>query len=371
MISCQTIIEAMEKIAPHNLAEEWDNPGLLIGDPAQKINKLIVCLDVNNNVINTALKEKCDMIISHHPFIFHPLKKIRTDLPQGKSIQTLLANNIAVFAAHTNLDSALGGINDYLCHLWGLHNTIPLNTASTEELIKLIVFVPVDYAEKVRLAIGKAGAGFVGKYSNCSFESNGTGHFLPLPGTNPFIGEIGKTASVNETKIETIFPAKIQSKVIKAMLKAHPYEEAAYELHSLKPTNIFTGLGRIGELSTAIDLEDFTAMIKNTLPVKNIRLVKSNNKKIKKAALCSGTGAEFINRAKFMGADIYITGDVKYHEAQKAQELNMNLIDAGHFGTEFPIVKYLAKKLETIATKNKWQIKVLHDKASVDPFTVI
>ena len=371
MVKCQVIMDAMEKTAPRILAEEWDNPGLLIGSPAQEITKIIICLDVSRHVIESAIKEHCDMIISHHPFIFHPLKKIRTDLPHGQSIQLLLQNNIAVFAAHTNLDSAHGGVNDTLCDLWQLHNVKPLDISYQEELVKLAVFVPEDYAEKVRLAIGKAGAGYIGKYSYCAFEGSGTGHFLPLDGTNPFIGRIGEIASVNEVKLETILPEKITDKVIKAMLKAHPYEEAAYEIYPLKTTGDVTGLGRIGELESELSLEQFTAIVKNTLPTDNIRFVKANDKPIKKVALCSGAGIEFINKAKRLGADIYITGDVKYHDAQKAQELDINLIDGGHFGTEYPIVKVLSDKLTSYAQKNKWQVEIIRDTEAKDPFSVL
>jgi len=371
MVKCQVIMDAMEKIAPHNLAEKWDNPGLLLGNPAQKVNKLMVCLDVNEKVINQAVSEHCDMIISHHPFIFQPIKKIRTDHAQGKMIQTLLHYNIAVFAAHTNLDSAHGGVNDTLCTLWGITNTAPLDISYKEELVKLCVFVPRDYADQVRMAIGDAGAGATGNYSHCSFESDGIGHFLPLDDSTPFIGKIGEISSVNEIKLETIFPAKLQGPIIKAMLKNHPYEEPAYEIFPLNITGDNNGLGRIGELAEPMELEEFSLMIKNTLPATSIRLVKSNDKTIKKVALCSGAGSEFIGRAKILGADIYITGDVKYHEAQKAQELNINLIDAGHFGTEFPVVKTLNDKLATLANEKKWNIDIIYDNCSIDPFITI
>lgn len=364
-------MEAMERIAPCILAEEWDNPGLLIGDPAQKINKIITCLDVNEAVVNEAVEKKYDMIISHHPFIFHALKKIRTDLPMGKLIQKLLKNNIAVFAAHTNLDSAKGGINDMLCELWHLHNVQMLNVNFAEELVKLAVFVPKSHAEAVRLAIGKAGAGYIGNYSYCAFEMQGMGHFLPLAGTNPYIGEIGKIASVDEVKLETILPAKIKDRVVRAMVKAHPYEEAAYEIYPLKMTGETAGLGRIGELEKAVSFEKFAAMVKDTLQIDHIRLVRTNAREIKKVALCSGAGAEFLSTAKMRGADVYVTGDVKYHEAQKAQELNINLIDAGHFGTEYLVAKALAGKLDTYAKKNKWNIEISYDKVAKDPFVML
>lgn len=371
MVKCQVIMDAMEQLAPKVLAEEWDNPGLLLGSPAQKINKIITCLDVNKTVVQTALKENCDMIISHHPFIFHAIKNIRTDLPLGKMIEQLIKHDIAVFAAHTNLDSAWGGINDMLAFLWRLQEIKPLTISFAEKLVKLCVFVPQSHAEAIRTAIGKAGAGFIGNYSHCSFEVSGKGHFLPLEGTHPFIGKIGEIADVDEVQVQTVFPAKIKDRVVKAMLKAHPYEEAAYEIYPLETPGQTTGLGRIGKLKKSMAFEDFAILVKNSLPADNIRIVKGNDKKVQKIALCSGAGAEFINKAKMQGADVYVTGDVKYHEAQKAQEIGLNLIDAGHFGTEFPIAKVLADKLREYDKKDKWHTEIICDELSKDPFVVI
>ncbi len=364
-------MEAMEQIAPRVLAEEWDNPGLLLGDPAQKINKIITCLDVTEALVREAVEKECDMIISHHPFIFHALKKIRTDLPAGRLIRQLIKSNIAVFAAHTNLDSANGGVNDMLCEMWHLHNIRPLDITFAEELVKLAVFVPQSHAEAVRLAIGKAGAGFIGNYSHCAFEVRGKGHFLPREGTSPYIGEIGRIASVDEVRLETVLPEQIKDRVVRAMLKVHPYEEAAYEIYPLKTKGKAAGLGRIGEIEEKLSLEQFAAMIKEILPVDYVRIVKSNDRKIKRVALCSGAGAEFIGKAKMQGADLYVTGDVKYHEAQKAQELDMNLIDAGHFGTEAPVAEALADKLNLYARKNKWNIEIIYDTTAKDPFSII
>lgn len=371
MIKCQVIMEAMEKIAPCKLAEDWDNPGLLLGNPGQNIEKIITCLDVSEEVVQTAIVNGCNMIVSHHPFIFHALKRIRTDLPQGRIIQQILKHNIAVFAAHTNLDIAHGGVNDVLCDILQLQDVKPLTNSFVEKLLKLVVFVPESHSEAVRSAIGKAGAGFTGNYSNCSFTAKGKGFFLPLAGTHPYIGEVGKLAAVDEVRIETIFPARIKNKVVKAMLTAHPYEEAAYEISPLMITGDVTGLGRIGRLKEAISLEEFARQIKNKLPEDAIRMVKGNNSQVKKIALCTGAGAELINAAKRQGADVYITGDIKYHEAQRAQELGLNLIDAGHFGTEYPIAEALAEKLTVYAEKDKWNIQIISDRKAKSPFTTV
>lgn len=371
MIKCQVIVEAMDKFAPRYLAEDWDNVGLLIGNPSQEINKILTCLDVTEQIIDKAITEKYDMIISHHPFLFRGIKRISTDKPQGRMLQKILSNNIAIFAAHTNLDTTFGGVNDVLANKLDLIDLQPLTISYREEILKLGVNVPVDYAQIVREAIVQAGAGSIGNYSDCSFNYNGNGYFKPLDKANPFIGKQHQLTEVNEIRIETIMPAKIKNRVIKAMLKAHPYEVPAYDI--LPTHNVYNenGLGRIGKLATPISLIDFAQKVKQNLPGDTFRFVKGNNKLVKKVALCSGAGIEFLDKACMKGADTYITGDVKYHEAQHAQELGLNLIDAGHFGTELPIVETLAKYLQSENITNKWNIEICADTEAVDVFTTI
>lgn len=371
MIKCQVIVEAMDKFAPRYLAEDWDNVGLLIGNPSQEIHKVLTCLDVTEQIIDKAIAENYNMIISHHPFLFRGIKRIATDKPQGRMLQKILSHNIAIFATHTNLDTTFGGVNDILAEKLGLIDLQPLTISYREEIVKLNVNVPADYAEAVREAIAKAGAGFIDNYSDCSFYYSGTGCFKPLNNANPFIGQHGQLAKVEETRIETIMPAKIQNRIIKAMLKAHPYEVPAYEIIPIH--NVFkeNGLGRIGKLNEPISLIDFAQNIKQNLPGDTFRFVKGNDKLVKKVALCSGAGIDFLDKAHMKGADTYVTGDVKYHEAQHAQELGINLIDAGHFGTELPVVESLAHYLQAENTANKWNIEITADTDAIDVFTTI
>ena len=371
MVKCQVIMDAMERIAPRRLAEEWDNPGLLVGSPAQEIHGLLVCLDVSEAVVDRAIAEGCDMIVSHHPLLFHAVKKLRTDLPLGHLLQRLLAGNIAVYAAHTNLDIAEGGVNDVLAERIGCVDLEPFDITEQEELIKLAVYVPADYEEKVRMAITKAGAGCIGRYSCCTFRVQGKGTFLPLEGTNPFIGQQGSLETVDEVRIETILPARMESRVVKAMLKAHPYEEAAYDLYPLKNKGRLESLGRIGHLPQPLTPEAFAERVRDGLGAEYVRLVKAGDKHIEKVALCSGSGAEFIAKAAFMGADAYVTGDVKYHDAQQAVGLGLHLVDAGHFPTEFPVVPVLAKYLKQELAGSRGTVNILEDKESMDFFTVI
>lgn len=371
MIKCQVAMDALEKIAPRYLAEDWDNVGLMTGSPAQDVHKIFVCLDVTQEVVLRALEAGCDMIVSHHPLIFKPIKNLRSDLPQGKLLQSIVENHLIVFSAHTNLDIADGGVNDVLAERIGLKNLRPFVPTEEEELIKLVVFVPEKQAAAVRTAIGDAGAGAIGNYSHCSFSAKGEGSFFPGEKTHPFIGNPGKMEKVEEVRVETILPLQLKNKVLRAMLKAHPYEEAAYDIYPLKNTGKTMSLGRFGELAEPVAIEKFAALIKKVLPVDGVRFVRGGMKMIKKVALCSGSGAEFITKAAYMGADVYVTGDVKYHEAQKAEQLGMHLIDAGHFGTEMPVVRVLADLLRQAAANGKWKIEVLADEESQDIFHTI
>ncbi len=371
MIKCQVIMDAMDRLAPRYLAEDWDNVGLLIGNPAQEIHKVLTCLDVTEDIIDRAIAENYDMIISHHPFLFRAIKRFTTDKPLGRKLQKLLSHNIAVFAAHTNLDTTFGGVNDVLAKCLQLSDLKPLTIGYREEIVKLGVNVPVDYVEAVRHTIAKAGAGHIGNYSDCSFQYNGEGRFTPLDGAHPFIGSQQKNEVVNEVRIETVMPAKIQNRVIKAMLKAHPYEVPAYDILPTKNCYYENGIGRIGVLKQPVSIEEFAKLAKENLPGDTFRLVKSSDKPVKKVALCSGAGIEFIDKAAMQGADTYVTGDVKYHDGQHAQELGINLIDAGHFGTEMPVVATIANYLSEENTKNKWQIQITADNTSNDVFTTI
>lgn len=370
-VKCQVIIDAIEKMAPRYLAEEWDNVGLLVGTPSANVNKVLVCLDVTAEVVEQAIAEQVELIVAHHPLIFKPLKNLRTDSYQGKVLTALLKHDIAVYAAHTNLDSADGGVNDVLAAQLGLVDVTGFVSGYKEKLVKLAVYVPVEYADAVRQAIGKAGAGHIGNYSNCSFSSAGQGRFTPQEGADPFIGCVGQAECVAEVKIETILPEKSSARVVRAMLKAHPYEEAAFEILPLKNTGREFGLGRIGRFKAPLTLAQASDFVKNALGLSYVRVVGSLDKEISKVALCGGAGAEFISKAAFGGADLYITGDLKYHEAQKAVELGMSVIDAGHFGTEIPAVKALAAYLVQCGQRDKWRIDIFADTFSRDIIAII
>lgn len=368
-VKCRDIIAELEQLAPSYLAEDWDNIGLLVGNPDQDIHKVIVALDVDREVISEAVAVGADMIVSHHPLIFKGISHIRTDLPLGSMLAGLLKHEIAVYAAHTNLDSAPGGVNDVLAQKFNLQGVIPLTTVYQEELHKLVVFVPVSHVEKVRTAMTEAGAGHIGNYSHCTFQTQGVGTFLPLAETTPFIGEQGKLEFVEEYRLETIVPASRRSKVIAAMVAAHPYEEIAYDEYTLINRGLRCGLGRVGSLIKPMPLLEFIEKVKVALSARSIKVAGPANAVITKVAVCGGSGAGLVKNAIKAGADVLITGDVKYHEAQQAVAEGLVVIDAGHFATEQPVVECVVDYLNQCTIKNSWNLEILANDVNKDVFT--
>lgn len=369
-VKCQVIMDAMDKLAPRQLAEDWDNVGLLVGSPQQEIEKIVVALDVTVEAVELAIRQQANMIVAHHPLIFKAIKQLRTDLPLGNLLARLIKNDIAVYAAHTNLDIAEGGVNDALAAVLGLKDSEVLSTTSSEKLLKLVVYVPQTHTEAVREAITKAGAGHIGSYSHCTFQTSGVGKFLPLEGTQPFLGRIGQLETVDEVRLETIMPEKISCRVIRAMLKAHPYEEAAYDIYPLKNTGKALGLGRIGKLPDSMSLAEFAAKVKAGLQLQTVNVVGRPDKLIKKVAVCGGAGTSLISKAAFAGADVLVTGDVGYHDGQKALAAGLALIDGGHFATERVVMPWVAEYLNKCARENKWALEVIEDDCSINMFTV-
>ena len=367
----QTVINWIEKFAPKYLAEEWDNVGLQIGDPTAGVTKIMLTLDVTLAVVAEAIENKVDLIVSHHPLIFKPLKSIRYDLPSGKIISKLIENKIALYAAHTNLDSVKGGINCVLAQKLGLDSIEVLNPSFEDKLCKLVVFVPIDYRDQVRAAMSEAGAGWIGNYSDCTFQLEGKGTFKARKGADPFIGEIGQLEVVDEVRIETILPNRLINKVIKAVTKAHPYEEVAYDLVPLLNEGTKTGLGRIGYLSEAITFEAFIAQVKVALNLPTVKIGGDLTAKVKKVAVCGGAGASLMGKAAFRGADVLVTGDIKYHEGQDILANGMKFIDAGHNQTEMIILPVLAKHLKEQITKDKTDVSLIFAKSNTDPFCYV
>jgi len=364
------VIQLFEQFAPKHLAMEGDRIGLQIGTLNKPIHSIMVALDVLEEVVDEAIAKKVDLIIAHHPPIYHPLKAIRTDQSQGRIIEKCIKNDIAVYAAHTNLDIADGGVNDWLAEVLGLQNVEILVPTYEETLKKLVVFVPITHADAVREALGNAGAGYIGNYSHCTFNSEGIGTFLPLEGTNPFIGEKGKLEKVKEIRVETVFPASIEKRVVSEMLKVHPYEEVAYDIYPLNNKGQAYGLGRVGYLPEEMTLLQFAEHVKQAFDVERVRVVGNGNDLVKKVAVVGGDGNKYISHAKFRGADVYVTGDLYYHVAHDAMMMGLNVVDPGH-NVEKVMKKGVANYLSNTFTKHKYNTKVFISEINTDPFIFV
>jgi dinuclear metal center YbgI/SA1388 family protein len=326
------IISVLENAAPPALQESYDNCGLCTGTPDNEVNAVLVTVDITEKVVDEAISKKADMIVSHHPIIFHGLKKLTGANEAERCVIKAIQNNISIYCAHTSFDNAFSGVNAALAEKIGVKNYRILSPAK-QQLCKLVTFVPTAHAEKVQQALFDAGAGHIGNYDNCSFKLEGEGTFRGGENTKPFVGEKGKLHHEPEVRIETIFPKYIQREVVNALLKAHPYEEAAYDIYLLENKNPMAGSGMIGELEKPLSETDFLSKLKASLGAKQLRHTALGGRRISKVALCGGSGAFLTDDALQAGADAFVTADLKYHQFQEAEN-RLLLIDAGHFETE-------------------------------------
>jgi len=325
------IIQHLETFAPVYLQESYDNAGLIVGEGSSECNGVITTLDATEAVVDEAISKKCNLVVAHHPIIFRGLKKLNGKNYVERTILKAIKNDIAIYAIHTNLDNVKKGVNNKIAERIALQN-LQMLQPKEQILKKLITFAPLDNAEDLRKALFAAGAGQLGKYSECSFNTEGTGTFKPEEGADPFVGEIGKRHEEKEMKIEVIFPGYLEQKIIRTMIEAHPYEEVAYDIISLGNYLSDVGSGLIGELENAVGENEFLQKIKTAFNLQAIRHTKLLGKQIKKVAVCGGAGSFLIPVALSNRADVYITSDIKYHEFFDAED--MLLIDIGHYESE-------------------------------------
>ena len=354
MVTVQEIINAMETLAPIHLAESWDNSGLMVGDRAAVVTGVLTTLDLTTNAIQQAIKTNCNLIISHHPLIFKGVKHIDKSDALGNLIFSLIENNIAVYSAHTNLDVTEGGLNDMLASALGLTDVKGFIKTSSRINYKVTTFCPIESSDAVRYAMGQVGAGVIGDYTDCSFTTTGTGRFKGNDESNPVVGEKEVLATVAEECINVIVSKKDLPNVLAALMAAHPYEEVAYEVIQLEAPQQHDYLGRIGTLPKVMTLDELKQKEKNVLGISQVRCGGVPCDAIKRIALCSGAGASFIGDLNTQNVDAYITGDMKYHDAQLAKEKGLLVVDAGHFGTEHIVANGLAQYLNGVSSQKNW-----------------
>ena len=364
------IIGLLNHLCPPDLAEDWDNVGLQVGDPTAKISKILVCLDAEEIAIQEALRLGAELIISHHPLIFRALKRLTPTDMTGRVLFQAIKENISIVSAHTNLDRAADGLNDWLARRLGVMDVIPLERPESGYFYKLVVYVPPSHEMVVRKAVFAAGAGQIGDYDHCSFNSRGSGTFRGNQDSQPFIGTPGEIEITEEVRFETILPAPLLNKIVARMLKAHPYEEVAYDLIPLEKKRLDVGLGRVGQLEQTLTLQQFAEQVKENLHLPALKLVGELQQQISRVAVCGGTGMSLFSAAVRHGADCLVTADIKFHEAQRARAEGVTLIDAGHFATEQIMVGELSTRLRSTLSKNNFNVEVIEMAAESDPLVV-
>lgn len=345
------VISIIEDFAPLTYAEDFDNVGLLVGDSNKEVTGALITLDTLEATVEEAISKNCNLIISFHPIIFSGLKKLTGKNYVERTVLKAIKNDIAIYAIHTALDNQYQGVNDMIAEKLGLINRkilIPRNNS----IKKLTTFVPFEDAEKVRAALFLAGAGSIGNYDHCSFNVLGRGSFKGNEHSNPVIGKKGEVHYEDETQIGVTFESHLKSKILKSLFQSHPYEEVAYEIHTLENSNQHLGMGMVGELENAVDEENFLNQVKTTFHCGGIRHSALLDKPIKKVAVLGGSGAFAIENAKAAGADIFITADLKYHDYYKAEQ-KLVLADIGHYESEqFTknlLYSFLSKKISSFA----------------------
>jgi len=362
------IVGITSKIAPSHLAESWDNVGLQLGDPVRQVSRIMVALDPGRPAVEAAVEARCQLLVTHHPFIFTPLKKISAADETGSLAILALKNDLSIISLHTNLDIAQGGVNDLLADRLGLQGALPLRVTGGDEYVKMALFAPHGFEEKLLAALAPFMAP-IGNYRDCSFQGEGVGRFTPLSGADPFVGAIGVRHEEKESRLEFLLAKERVTTAVAALKAAHPYEEPAYDLYPVLNRGALYGLGRIGHLAEPSRAGDFARLVKERLSAAGVRLVGDPARQVKKVALCGGSGASLIHEAARKGADLLVTGDVKYHEARDAEAFGLALVDAGHFATEFPMVRGLAAQLRSALQAKKFETEVVECQGEREPFS--
>jgi dinuclear metal center YbgI/SA1388 family protein len=325
------ILAALHQWAPPPLQEGYDNSGLLVGSPEQEVTQLLVSLDCTEAVVQEAIVKGCEAIISHHPIVFGGMKRFTGANYVERTVMLAIKHDIALVALHTNLDNVPSGVNHKLAEVLGLKNTRILSP-KRESLCKLVTFVPTDHSAAVREAMFRAGAGSIGAYDHCSFNSEGYGTFRASEGTNPYVGSLNQDHREAEERVEVVLPIYLKEQVIQALVDAHLYEEVAYDIYPMLNEWNTVGAGMIGEVEEQ-ETEVFLKGVKERLRASVLRHTNVLKPTVKKVAICGGSGFFLLPKAMAEGADVFITSDVKYHQFFDAEE-KIVLVDAGHYETE-------------------------------------
>jgi dinuclear metal center YbgI/SA1388 family protein len=338
------VVRWLDRFAPPQLAAEWDNTGLLLGDAAVTAPRILTCLTVTPAVVAEAVDTGVQLIVTHHPILFKAVKKLTSHTPDGRMLLLLAQAGVAVYSPHTSFDNCVGGINDSLAAAIGLTDVSPLRLKDSAKECKLVVFVPGSDLAKVSDAIFAAGGGIIGQYEQCSYRLSGTGTFFGTESSNPTVGQKGRREEVSEWRLEVVVPDGKVEQVVSAMRAAHSYEEPAFDVYPLRPKRI-GGEGRIGTLPAPLGLDAFASSVKTLCRANGVQVVGAADKAIRTVAVACGAAGEYLNDAIRRKADAFVTGEVRFHDCLTAEAAGVALVLPGHYATERPAVEALATKL--------------------------
>jgi dinuclear metal center YbgI/SA1388 family protein len=367
MPTVAAVIAFLEEFAPTSLAAEWDNVGLLLGDRDAAVERIMTCLTVTTESASEAVAAKAQLIVTHHPVLFRPVKRLTTASAEGRMLLSLIRAGVAVYSPHTAFDNTRGGVNDALAHRLGLTDVAPLRRGEGPRQCKVVVFVPDKDLGRVSDALFAAGAGHIGEYWECSFRLAGTGTFFGSDASNPTVGQKGRREDVSEWRLEAVCPERSVEAVVAAIRKAHSYEEPAYDVYALRPAMAPLGEGRVGLLSRPAPLGEFARTAKAALGAALVQTVGDTAAAVERVAIVCGAGGEFLHDAVRARADVLLTGEMRFHDYLAAQAHHLALVLPGHFATERCGVEELAARLAA-----QWKdVEVWASRREFDPVTTI
>jgi dinuclear metal center YbgI/SA1388 family protein len=369
----QDWVELVDAIYPEREAAGWDEVGLHVGDPRDPVTRVLVTLDVTEQVLEEAGAEGAELVLAHHPLLFRPLSRLTPSTASGRLALRAARGRIAVLAAHTNLDVAVPGTTDPIVEALGLVDVRPLDPLPAAGDLKLVVFVPTDATAAVIDGLARAGAGVIGEYTECSFRVSGTGTFRPSAAADPTVGEREQRNEVTEDRLELLVPASRLAEVLAALVQVHPYEEVAYDVYPLVAPppmqgGASKGIGRVGRLSEPLPLREVADRLAVSLPSPHLRLVGEPDRLVERVAACGGAGDSYIDAARRSGADVYVTGDLRHHVSLDALTVGMALIDAGHYATEAAALPAAMDRLGSAAHARGLTAGLLRSRVRTEPW---
>jgi dinuclear metal center YbgI/SA1388 family protein len=363
MVTVAAVVDFLKQFAPLDLAADWDNVGLLLGDEGAEVRRVLTCLTVTPEVAAEAVESGAQLIVTHHPVLFRAVKRLTAATPEGRTLLSLLQARVAVYSPHTALDNAAGGINDLLARRLGLAEVRPLRGRDGPRRCKVVVFVPDKDLTRVSDALFEAGAGQIGQYRECSFRLAGTGTFFGSDTTNPTVGQKGRREEVSEWRLEAVCPEGLVGQAVAAMRRAHSYEEPAYDVYPLRPGPSAAGEGRLGRLPRALPLAELAKAVQSGLSARLVQTVGDLARPVERVAIVCGAGGEFLAEAVRARADALLTGELRFHDYLAAQAQGLALVLPGHYATERCGVEELAEVL-----KRQWaDVEVWASRRERDP----